>query len=932
MVLFLLSQWSFGQNKVDYKDLKWKVLDSEHFKVYHYQGGEKLAEFSVYVLEEAYKEFKDYLPGALKEGEKIPVIIYISPKDFQQTNVSPYIVPEGVGGFTEGFKRRVVVPFAGDYYEFRHVLRHELVHALQFGYSRGLTGLISYSQPPQWFIEGMAEYIAQKWDLRTEVYMRDLVVNLRLPSLEEMGYYYGYISYRYGQAFFKFLEDVYGERAVRDFIRMGMSGNIERALKSITGKDPDEISEEFSMYIKSKVMRVLGEYDFPRDIKRLSRRKDNSYMNVGASISPDGSLVAFISDRRGRMGIWVLNLATRELKLLQEGERTPDFENLHVLKPSLSISSDKKLAVISQGTFSDILSIYDLKRFKRIAKYELRGLDGAHGGEISPDGKRFVFVGYKDGVPDIYLLDLENKTLRNLTNDEFSDNDPSWYDDSTIVFVSDRNEKGEIGSYAIFKMTLTGKRERVFGYMRFLKKPKRIGDGIVFISEYKGSANLFKLKGDSAYILTNYFSEIQDYDVAENGRWVMSMLWEGGWDVFLSTEFPKEKLVVELKGEEGIIVRKDEDVQMVKEPLGFTLGLDFAYGGFSYSSFYGTVGSLIMMFSDIPGDNWIILQLLGQSQYIENSEFMINYYNFKGRLDKGLNFYQLYFYRYYQPYFVIEKRFGLDVFGAYPFNRFFRLESGISSYYNTWIKFHQDSFEYYCGITTSLFCIYPKFEYPKGYEGFLSFVYDDVLLSQYGSTDGIRWLFTASSSLPLSQVENRWIQFVGMFFRSIGTRTTWANLFIGAKSFGKNGNVYTAGGPYGLRGYDLYYFFYDKDKLVRALIGNNYVQYTSEIRFPFIDRLKFGFLPLEIRNLRALAFLDVGNAWFSNDEVLKENYERLYPMVLHLFGKDYNVFADVGFGIRFNVFYIPIRLDWAFPFNNEGIYSPVLNISFGWDF
>ncbi|MEO0148483.1 MAG: basic secretory protein-like protein, partial [candidate division WOR-3 bacterium] len=184
MVLFLLSQWSFGQNKVDYKDLKWKVLDSEHFKVYHYQGGEKLAEFSVYVLEEAYKEFKDYLPGALKEGEKIPVIIYISPKDFQQTNVSPYIVPEGVGGFTEGFKRRVVVPFAGDYYEFRHVLRHELVHALQFGYSRGLTGLISYSQPPQWFIEGMAEYIAQKWDLRTEVYMRDLVVNLRLPSLE----------------------------------------------------------------------------------------------------------------------------------------------------------------------------------------------------------------------------------------------------------------------------------------------------------------------------------------------------------------------------------------------------------------------------------------------------------------------------------------------------------------------------------------------------------------------------------------------------------------------------------------------------------------------------------------------------------------------------------------------------------------------------
>jgi Plant Basic Secretory Protein. len=212
MIIFLLSQWSFGQNKVEAKDIKWKVLDTEHFKIYHYQGGEALADFASLVLEEAFNEFKDYFPGAIKSGEKIPVLIYVSYKDFQQTNVSPYIVPEGVGGFTEGFKRRIVVPFAGNYEEFRHVLRHELVHAFQFGYSRGLSGLVGRSQPPQWFIEGMAEYLAQPWSLRTEVYMRDLVVNLRLPSLEEMGYYSGYISYRYGQAFYKFWKTLTGRR------------------------------------------------------------------------------------------------------------------------------------------------------------------------------------------------------------------------------------------------------------------------------------------------------------------------------------------------------------------------------------------------------------------------------------------------------------------------------------------------------------------------------------------------------------------------------------------------------------------------------------------------------------------------------------------------------------------------------------------------
>ena len=938
MIIFLLSQWSFGQNKVEAKDIKWKVLDTEHFKIYHYQGGEALADFASLVLEEAFNEFKDYFPGAIKSGEKIPVLIYVSYKDFQQTNVSPYIVPEGVGGFTEGFKRRIVVPFAGNYEEFRHVLRHELVHAFQFGYSRGLSGLVGRSQPPQWFIEGMAEYLAEPWSLRTEVYMRDLVVNLRLPSLEEMNYYSGYISYRYGQAFFKFLEDTYGEKAVRDFIRLGLGGNIDAVLNRITGKNFAEISEEFSAYIKGKVLRVFGKYVFPTDAKRITNRRDNSFMNVGATISLDGSYIAFISDRKGRMGVWVLNLANRKLRMLQEGERSPDFENLHVLKPSLSISRDNLLAVISQGTYSDIVSVYDLRRFKRVKRFELRGIDGAHSGEISPDGKRFAFVGYKNGIPDVFVLDLQSGEIKNITNDPFTEDDPSWFDDSTLIFVSDKNEMGKIGSYAIFKKTLSGKEERVFGYRRFLKKPKRVGERIVFIAEYEGCANLFSLENGKTKILTRYFTEIGDYDISEGGRWVMSALWEGGWDVFFFLKFPEDGEEVALESEEGTLV-EEKDIEAVKEPLGFTLGLDFAYGGLSYSSLYGTVGALVMLFSDIPGDNWIIAQIIGQSSSIENSQFLINYYNFKGRIDKGLNLYQLFYVRYFRPYFVFEKRLGADLFASYPFNRFFRLETGISYHYNTWVKLHIDTFEYYCGINFGPDCIIPKIEYPKGFDGFLGFFYDDVIINQYGSAEGIRWHFGLSSYLPSSQIFNTSLQFVGMAFKSLTYRTIWANLFISAKSFGKHAELFFASGPFGIRAYpEPYYIFYDPEegRYVYALMGNNLVQYTTELRFPFIDRLRFGFLPFEFRNLRALLFLDVGNAWFSGDEPVGDRYNYFYPINFRFLGKDYEVFADLGFGLRLGFgipFYIPIRLDWAFPVDERGIILPGrFVLSFGWDF
>ena len=37
----------------------------------------------------------------------------------------PYM-QEGIGGVTELFKNRVVIPFEGDYDQFRHVIHHEL--------------------------------------------------------------------------------------------------------------------------------------------------------------------------------------------------------------------------------------------------------------------------------------------------------------------------------------------------------------------------------------------------------------------------------------------------------------------------------------------------------------------------------------------------------------------------------------------------------------------------------------------------------------------------------------------------------------------------------------------------------------------------------------------------------------------------------------
>ncbi|HID31944.1 MAG TPA: biopolymer transporter Tol, partial [bacterium (Candidatus Stahlbacteria)] len=187
MIIFLLlfSQY-FGQNKIQYRDFDFSILKSEHFQIYFYPGEEPLADFAKVTLEQAYEEYVDLLKT--KIDFKIPVIIYASPNEFAQTNVTLELIEESVGGFTEIFKNRIVVPFSGSYKEFHHVLRHELVHVFQFqiflksSISSILTTRILQTIP-LWIIEGMAEYLSVGWNTEADIYLKDLLLSGKLIPL-----------------------------------------------------------------------------------------------------------------------------------------------------------------------------------------------------------------------------------------------------------------------------------------------------------------------------------------------------------------------------------------------------------------------------------------------------------------------------------------------------------------------------------------------------------------------------------------------------------------------------------------------------------------------------------------------------------------------------------------------------------------------------
>src|SRR5436853_7926940 len=98
----------FGQNKVQYRNFNFQSIQTEHFDIYYYPDERGGALDAARMAERAYARLSRILHHQFQSRK--PIIPYASQSDFQQTNVVD-ASGEGLGGVTEFFKHRVVLPF-----------------------------------------------------------------------------------------------------------------------------------------------------------------------------------------------------------------------------------------------------------------------------------------------------------------------------------------------------------------------------------------------------------------------------------------------------------------------------------------------------------------------------------------------------------------------------------------------------------------------------------------------------------------------------------------------------------------------------------------------------------------------------------------------------------------------------------------------------
>ena len=559
----------FGRNKVQYKTFETEVLETEHFDIYYYPEMEAIVGEAGRMAERWYARIARLLDHELKGRQ--PLILYASHPDFEQTNAVFGQIGESTGGVTEVLKRRIVLPLAGTLNESDHVIGHELVHAFQFDIT-SLTGEggIGFRGPtalllPLWFIEGMAEYLSiGPVDAHTAMWMRDAAAcNCQLPTLRDLTTrMWDYFPYRWGQAFWAFVAGKWGDEAIGKVLKVaGRSGNPEQALEAVLQVSIPELEAEWHQAIydayadvarealgdradlpfaepppppgigdddpeapEAEDVKSLGDlHDLPplpqhgEAIQLVSKRSSGGGLNVGPSLSPDGSRVVFLSEKDlFAIEMFLADAETgKTIRRLTKAAVDSHFESLQFINSSGAWSADGRyfaIGVVIKGR--PAVTIIEPETGKKVQEVSFGELGEIYTPTFSPDGRSLAFAAIVDGHTDLFILDLETEQLRRLTSDLYSDLQPAWSPDGgAIAFVTDRFTTDlstlEYGNYRLGLIDPNSGEIQampVFGVGKHID-PQWAPDGqsLYFVTDVSGISNVYRyeFQGGNLYQVTD---------------------------------------------------------------------------------------------------------------------------------------------------------------------------------------------------------------------------------------------------------------------------------------------------------------------------------------------------------------------------------------------------------------------------------------------
>ena len=917
----LIAGAGFSKNKIQYRDFKWEIYHSPHFNLYYYQEEKPQLQKVVSFAESAYDKLSREFNFQIKDP--VPLIYFATHSAFEQNNVLLNFIPEGVGAFASPARFRMVLPIDLPDPELFQLISHELTHIFQYHMLfQGSLAKAVASGPPTWFMEGMASYMAKDESQRDRMYLRDAVVNDRIPSVAR-GEVEGFFAYRFGHAVFDFIEERWGREGFLDFIyeiRNTIGSRVDRAIKRTFKIEPEDFDIEFRRWLRKKYLPQLVQTGEPSDfghIFRVDQDRTGGSQAISPVASPSGDLVAALTGYKGKVDVVLFDTKNRRLiRNLTRGFASQyqylicqELTTGRGLGRDLAFSPDgNTLAVFAKRERGRSLLLINVLSGHLNTVIDMFDIEQQGGPVFSPDGRSVAFYGWQGGQFDIFSLDLETRRITHVTDDDVFDGAPTFSPDGKSVFFISTVSTGN----KIFRVDLAnpGTRYQITTGQSNENDPTFSPDGkrLYFTSDRSGPENIFSLElatgtlRQHTDVVTGAFmpTVLRETDGPE--RVVYGGYWRQSFDLYVAnTDEPvKEAQKLEIPAAPAVtkeLPHFEPDIQVTLDDAnkekyrGKKFFLEDAETSIGVNSDQSYQGRILLSFSDYLGDHRIFANLSSIDSF---SNFDVTYADLSHRWQWQVQAFD------YRTFFQTgdplinptQGRTDFSVSGAiasvvYPFSFYQRAELGVGY---LWRK---QSIPFLNSDGTIGFSPTFRDNFPV-VQG--AWVGDSAVFDNYGAISGRRWRLNLSYALDTQESGTKYTatdleirQYVHLTQRS-----NFAFRLFAGQSNGNQPTPYYFGGLDTVRGVNF-----------RSLVGDRAFFANFELRFPLVDLLATPVLAFQ--GIRGVLFVDVGGAYYHGFEKF-----RFYNSDT---GTLQNAIASYGWGLTARFLGLDFNWDFARPYD-----------------
>ncbi len=852
---------TFGKNKVHYETLDWSVLETPHLRLHYYAEEDSLARslaaFAESVCVEYDRRFR------LSPRNRVPLLLYSTHHLFQQTNATPSMLSESVGGLTELIKGRVLVPHNGSWSRLAWVTRHELAHwymlakftAVMKQHKKAVAWL-----PDLWFTEGFAEYCGTEWEPEAEGLLRDMVLTRTAYPLTQSDPITGSVMmYKEGQSFLLWLAERYGDERIFDFFENTWRAEDFATAYQITfGHKLVDDDREWFEGLQKRYFPVVATASRARDVARPWRQ--DSRFNLAPRALParatgDTALrFCWFEAGEGSVDLMLSEPAadsSRRVRRLLRGGSSAAFESFHLFQNRPSTSRSGLIALSAKRGGRDALYLLDPASGRVLRRLDFPELVAIHDPALAPDGRSVVFAAQAyDGQQDLFRASWNEAALQleRLTHDAYDDIEPTLSPDGAwVAWASDRGELG--GRYSLWRMSLAGGRPEpvshpVSGEDR---QPAYSPDGhwLAYRSTRGGTSDLWlrpSVPSREARRVTRLQGLASDPDWLPGGRGLLFTAQEGVTFRTWSIAFDPDSLAAEPEGD-GVRASALPLLADESRPLAYQrrLSLDLVQNGIFFDPGFGGGGAGQIAVSDLLGNEQFLLSLANDAEqggnFWDGWEGGLTYINQSKRLNYGLGAFRLT--RLYDPDFDIvrrEKRVGLVGLVSYPISTFTRLEASMQVRHATNHLLRD-------GPSQTVDLV----------SNFVSFVHDDSRWWWDGPNGGTRFNVTAGFTRDMTSGRadyGTWLAEVRHYRQPVRRIVLAARAQV-VESFGDDAQKGYLGGPMRLR-----------INQRRVISGLRLANTQVEARFPLLRQLVLAVpAPWMLPTLHGAVFADAAWAW-----------------------------------------------------------------------